>query len=449
MIDLIEVYTHWYAGRPKLAVAESLGLDVKTVRKYVRPAEAAGLTPGGPPVSEQEWRAKVREWFPSRYDARLVRPTVGEIEKHHAEIERLVGLVVPVSVIHQRLRDEEGLDVSVASVRRYVRGRFPDRPKSASEVEFAGPPVDPGDSAQVDYGYLGVWQDPFTGRRRRVWAFSMVLSYSRHLFIYPVLKMDQRAWVEAHVAAFAYYEGCVSRVVLDNLRTGVVKADIYDPKLNRAYAELASHYQVLLDPARPYKPKDKPRIEALQGYIRRSFFFGREFSSFPEMSAEARRWNVEVAGRRTPRALEGRTTHEVFVSEEQGALLPLPAAAFELATWSCPKVGPDAHAKVGRTLYSLPLPSDRPPPRRPLGGERRHVLLRRGGGEDPSAPGAGTAHRLGGPARAPGRLLHAHAGVVPGPGGDRRPGDRHPRRRAPVGERALPPPPGPGHPPPR
>jgi hypothetical protein len=354
MIDLIEVYTHWYAGRPKLAVAESLGLDVKTVRKYVRPAEEAGLTPGGPPVSEQEWRAKIREWFPSRYDGRLVRPTVGEIEKHHAEIERLVGLAVPVSVIHQRLRDEEALDASVASVRRYVRGRFPDRPKSASEVEFAGPPVDPGESAQVDYGYLGVWLDPFTGRRRRVWAFSMVLSYSRHLFIYPVLKMDQRAFVEAHVAAFSYYGGCVSRVVLDNLRTGVVKADIYDPKLNRAYAELASHYQVLLDPARPYKPKDKPRIEALQGYIRRSFFFGREFSSFAEMSVEARRWNVEVAGRRTPRALEGRTTHEVFVSEEQGALLPLPAAGFELATWSRPKVGPDAHAKVGRTLYSLP-----------------------------------------------------------------------------------------------
>jgi hypothetical protein len=41
MIDLIEVYTHWYAGRPKLAVAESLGLDVKTVRKYVRPARGS------------------------------------------------------------------------------------------------------------------------------------------------------------------------------------------------------------------------------------------------------------------------------------------------------------------------------------------------------------------------------------------------------------------------
>ena len=61
-----------------------------------------------------------------------------------------------------------------------------------------------------------------------------------------------------------------------------------------------------------------------------------------------------MAGRRTPRALEGRTPLEVFDAEEAGALQPLPVVPFELARWSRPKVGPDAHAKVGRTLYSLP-----------------------------------------------------------------------------------------------
>jgi hypothetical protein len=104
------------------------------------------------------------------------------------------------------------------------------------------PPVDPGQEAQVDYGYMGLWTDPATGARRRVWAFSMVLSYSRHLFVRPVLVMDQAAWVESHVAAFAFFGGTPRRVILDNLRTGVIKADIYDPKINRAYAELANHY---------------------------------------------------------------------------------------------------------------------------------------------------------------------------------------------------------------
>jgi hypothetical protein len=216
------------------------------------------------------------------------------------------------------------------------------------------PPVGPGDEAQVDYGYMGTWVDPATGRRRRIWAFSMVLTYSRHLFVYPVAIMDQQAWVDAHVAAFSFYGACPARVVVDNLRAGVAKADFYDPKINRAYAELAAHYRVLVDPARVRKPKDKPRIEALQAYIRRSFFAGRDFASLAAMVADARRWCTEVAGRRTPRTLEGRTPLEVFGSEEASALQPLPMVPFELARWSRPKVGPDAHAKVGATLYSLP-----------------------------------------------------------------------------------------------
>jgi transposase len=199
-----------------------------------------------------------------------------------------------------------------------------------------------------------MWLDPATGRRRRVWAFSMVLAYSRHLFVYPVVRMDQQAWVDAHVAALEFFGSCPRRVVLDNLRAGVIKPDIYDPKINRAYAELAAHYGLLVDPARVGHPKDKPRIEAVQLYIRRSFFAGRDFVSLPAMVADARRWSAEVAGRRTPRVLEGRTPLQVFDAEEAGVLLPLPMVPFELARWSRPKVGPDAHANVGRTLYSLP-----------------------------------------------------------------------------------------------
>jgi len=205
----------------------------------------------------------------------------------------------------------------------------------------------------VDYGYLGTWAGP-DGHPHRVWAFSMVLSYSRHLFVRPVLRMDQAAWAECHVAAFSFFSGAVARVVCDNLRAGVIKPDLYDPKLNRSYAELAAYYNVLLDPARAFHPKDKPRVESLQKYIRASFFTGRQFASFAAMQKEAERWCAEVAGRRTPRALEGRTPLEAFVAEEKDALLPLPVMPFELATWSRPKVGPDAHAQVGRTLYSVP-----------------------------------------------------------------------------------------------
>jgi Integrase core domain len=351
MTDIVEIMAHWYAGRSYAQVARSLGIDRGTVVKYTAPARAEGIVPGGPPISEEAWREKARGWFPKCYDKRLCRRSWADIAPHHDRIAELVK-VVPASVAYQRLADEAGLAVSPSSFRRYLRAHFDQvRPE---EVVIWRPPVRPGEEAQVDYGYLGTWQDPGSGQHRRVWAFSMVLSYSRHLFMRPVLRMDQASWAECHVAAFGYFSGAVARVVLDNLRAGVIKPDLYDPKLNRSYAELGAYYNVLLDPARAFHPKDKPRVESLQKYIRTSFFAGREFTSFAEMLSEARRWCTEVAGRRAPRALEGRTPLETFVAEEASALQPLPVMPFELATWSRPKVGPDAHAQVGKTLYSVP-----------------------------------------------------------------------------------------------
>ncbi|MBV9923041.1 MAG: transposase family protein [Pseudonocardia sp.] len=104
-----------------------------------------------------------------------------------------------------------------------------------------------------------MWRDPATGRRRAVWAFVMVLPYSRHLFVRPTLVMDQAEWTAAHVEAFAYFGGIPARLVPDNLKTGVERPDLYDPKINRSYAELASHYDTLVDPARAAKPRTSRR----------------------------------------------------------------------------------------------------------------------------------------------------------------------------------------------
>ena len=60
---------HWHAGRPKTVVAASVGVDVKTVRKYVAPAEAAGLSPGGPALSRVEWAELVAGWWPQLVEA--------------------------------------------------------------------------------------------------------------------------------------------------------------------------------------------------------------------------------------------------------------------------------------------------------------------------------------------------------------------------------------------
>ena len=100
--------------------------------------------------------------------------------------------------------------------------------------------VEPGSEAQIDYGKLGMWFDPASGRRVAVWVFAMILSCSRALFVQPVLRMDQTSWNASHVAAFEFFGGVPARLVCDNLKTGVTRPDLYDPQINLAYGELAA-----------------------------------------------------------------------------------------------------------------------------------------------------------------------------------------------------------------
>jgi transposase len=352
VIDIVEILEHWYAGRPKVVVADSLGVDPKTVRKYVGPAEEAGFVPGGPPVATEEWVTLARSWFPELVVPELRSPTFAECAAHHDAIKE--GLATNhLATVHQRLRDDHGFRSSESSLRRYVAAALPEE-ATADRVTVRKDDPPPGQEGQVDYGRLGMWFDPEASRRRALWAFVIVLAASRHLFVRPTLVMDQTEWVAAHVAAAEFFGGLPARLVLDNLKDGVLKADLYDPKLNRAYAEFAHHYGVLLDPARAGKPKDKARCERMVPYVRESLFVGRDIATLAGWRAEAIRWSIEVAGARRCRPLEGAAPLVVFQATEAAALVPLPATPFELARWSRAKVHDDCHVKVGGTLYSVP-----------------------------------------------------------------------------------------------
>ena len=350
MIDVVEILQHWHAGRPKTVVAASLGVDVKTVRKYVQPAEAEGIAPGdGLVLDRAGWAGRVVGWFPELVDARARSRTWPELEARREQIGSMLA-TNSVATVHQRLRDEEGLSASVTSLRRFVWEVLPDR--SQPTVTVLRPQVPPGEG-QIDYGYLGRWVDPVSGRVRKVNAFVMLLACSRHMFVRPVFSMDQASWIEAHVAGFGFFGGAPDRLVIDNLKTGVVQPDLYDPLLNRGYGELAEHYGCLVDPARGARPKDKARVERMMPFIRDSFWRGRSFASLKDMQTRAELWCGEVAGVRAHRSLEGASPLSVFDAVERPALQPLPTRAFEPVRWVSPKVAPDCHVSVERVLYSV------------------------------------------------------------------------------------------------
>jgi transposase len=353
VVDITEILVHWHAGRPISEVARSLGVDRNTVRKYVAAAQQAGIQPGGEPISAARWAELVRGWFPHLASTELQHPKFAEIAPFHQLISQMLTTNT-VTTVHQRLRDEGGLGVSITTFRRYVWATMPDHQAGRARVTVRKDDPPPGQEAQIDYGYLGQWTDPASGKTRRVWAFVMVLSASRHLFVRPVLAMTLGAWIQAHVLALGFFGGAPRRLVTDNLKASVIRPDLYDPKLNRTYAELASHYGMLVDPARARKPKDKPRVERPIPYVRDSFFAGRDFASLPAMQQAAVRWSLQVAGRRACRPLGGAQPLVVFEATERPALLGLPVEPYELAVWATPKVAADCHISVDGALYSVP-----------------------------------------------------------------------------------------------
>jgi len=177
--DFVEMFRHWNAGRSEVQIHQALGIDRKTIRKYLAPAVAEGLEPEER-FDEQLWRARIGRWFPGLVDPGVRALTWDQIAVHRDWIADQVDALVTVATIAQRLRDDRGVDVSESTVRRYIATTFAEQ-HLEEKVTVPRGAVDPGSEAQIDYGKLGMWLDPATGRRVAVWVFAMILSCSRAL----------------------------------------------------------------------------------------------------------------------------------------------------------------------------------------------------------------------------------------------------------------------------
>jgi transposase len=144
------------------------------------------------------------------------------------------------------------VSVSHSSVKRFVRRHIePPTPRVTVRLE-----TPPGRQAQVDFGRARV---VLGSERRHLWAFVMMLSHSRHRFVRFVAHQDVDTWIDCHIRAFEFFGGVPETVLLDNLKAGVVKPDLYDPTVNRAYGELERHYGFVVDPTRVATPEHKGR----------------------------------------------------------------------------------------------------------------------------------------------------------------------------------------------
>lgn len=334
--------------------ARLLGMGRNTAREYRQALANAGLLDGAVDAlpDPEQLRAAVTAAKPP------ARPhhQVSLFETLRPRIAELVSEGLGPKVIFDRLRlEQETLPGGLSALKRLVRQIEASRGVQPADVAI---PVetDPGEVAQVDFGYVGQLYDPKRGTLRKAYVFVMVLAYSRHMFAKVVFDQKLDTWLALHVEAFAALGGVPRVVVPDNLRAAVVRAAFRldeTNELNRSYRELARHYGFKIDPTPPYAPEKKGKVESGVKYVKNSFFQGREGEDVEEVQRGLGEWTRRVAGERT-HGTTGWKPLERFEQVERATLLPLPARTWEVVTWRRAKVHRDCHVSFDGRLYSVP-----------------------------------------------------------------------------------------------
>jgi len=216
----------------------------------------------------------------------------------------------------------------------------------------------PGLQTQIDYGKMGLLKDPESGRNRVVHAFIGTLSWSRYKYVEFVWGQDQQSFVRSHIKMAAFWGGMSQVLVIDCLKSGVIKPNLYDPHLNPLYRNMAEHYGCFVDPARPARPKDKGKVERAVQPVRD--LFRRLKAMEPELTlaganTRALQWCRHENGM-VPHGTTGEKPWLCFQSTEAGKLLPLPEEGFQLARWKQVKVHVDQFVQFEKAYYSVGKP---------------------------------------------------------------------------------------------
>ena len=184
-------------------------------------------------------------------------------------------------------------------------------------------------------------------------ALVVTLVFSRHQYVFLTHRQDLDALISGIEEAWEFFGGVSRRLIIDNMKAAVIKADRYEPVFNRTFQEYSQHRGFLIDAAVARHPEGKATVENQVKYVRDNFFAGEAFTDREHAQQEAERWCRTTAGLR----LHGSTRQRplwVFEQEEQPVLLPLSGERFDVPVWAQCKVHPDHHIRFKNALYSLP-----------------------------------------------------------------------------------------------
>ena len=289
--DVKEIYEMKGAGCSIRGIANGLGIARNTVRRYLNTPEAM--------------RSKPRPVRGSKLD-----PYMEYIDRRMAE-----GLE-NCRVLQRELR-ALGYEGSYTILAEYVRPRRRRRQPKAT-VRFD---TMPGEQAQVDWGsfaYVGT-----DGRQRRVWAFVMVLGWSRAIYVEFVRRADTASFIQCHVNAFEYFDGVPGRCLYDNAKVVTLgRDDEGRTQWNRRMLDFALRLGVELRLCQPYRAQTKGKVESGVKYVRGNLWPSLRFTDDADLNRQALQWCDSVANRRN-HGTTGRPPADML-TEEQPYLGKLP-----------------------------------------------------------------------------------------------------------------------------
>jgi transposase len=214
-----------------------------------------------------------------------------------------------------------------------------------------------GERVFVDFaGHTMAVIDAPTGEIRRAEVFVAVLGASSYTYAQARWTQSLPDWIGAHAAMLSFFGGVPRQIVSDNLRAGITRACFYEPQINRTYADFAAHYGTAIIPARPYKPRDKAKVEVGVQVVQRWILArlrNRRFFCLAELN-QAIGGLVEQLNDRPMRGW-GTTRRALYEQLDRPALLALPPIPYEYADWKRCRVNLDYHVEIEKHFYSVPF----------------------------------------------------------------------------------------------
>jgi transposase len=304
-------------GKSERSVAAALNISRRKVSLLKNEVVLPPLAPGSTKTKLDHYQAEIVQWLDGdKLSCRLI-------------FEKLLKI---------------GVAVSYETVTRFVN-------KLKNQEVYVPLITAPGEEGQVDFGFLGEFEK--NGEKVKVWVFSMILSFSRYAYYKIVTDQTIPTFLKCHLDAFQFFKGVPATVKLDNLKAGILQANLFEPLPQPQYEAFLKYYGSVAIACRPYRPQDKGKVEAAVKYVKQNFLKSIAHRDYKRLLNELAEWNIHYCNQRI-HGVTKKIPAEQFLKYEKQQLLALPGVPYRFLVREERKVSAYGHVLFKENFYSTP-----------------------------------------------------------------------------------------------